>query len=104
MAQVQWELTRTQRDDMVHRLTANIASLAFAQGFSMALEDAQSAAESAEKKAYTVASVESRTTSGQRPHSESLKAYTRHAAAAPLLPPPPPFISTPLSSAPLSFY
>lgn len=85
MAQVQWTLTRAQRDEVVLRLTANIASLAFAQGVSMRLEDAQSAAETAETKAYTVASVESRTTSGQRPHSESLQAYTRHAAAARLM-------------------
>lgn len=83
----QWELRRDQRDEVVHRLTANIASLAFAQGVSMRLEDAKSAAETSEKKAYTVASVESRTTSGQRPHAESLRAYTRQVPTAhPLTP------------------
>ena len=78
----QWELLPEQRAEMVHRLTANIASLAFAQGVSMRLEDAEYAAGTAEKKAYTVASVESRTTSGQRPHAESLRAYTRHSPTA----------------------
>lgn len=86
----QWELRRDQRDEVVHRLTANIASLAFAQGVSMRLGDAESAAETAEKKAYTVASVESRTTSGQRPHAESLRAYTRQVPTAhPSTPSPP---------------
>ena len=82
MEQPQWELARAQRDEVISRLAANIASLAFAQGVSMPLEDAQRAAEAAEKKSYTVACVESRTTSGQRPAAESLRAYTRRAAAA----------------------
>ena len=72
-----WALDAASREETISRLTANIASLAFAKGVSVALEDARSAAVAAEKRAYTVAGVESRTTTGHRPQSESLRAYTR---------------------------
>ncbi len=72
-----WALDAASREETISRLTANIASLAFAKGVSVALEDARSAAISAEKRAYNVAGVESRTTTGYRPQSESLRAYTR---------------------------
>ena len=72
-----WSLDAACREETISRLTANIASLAFAKGVSIALEDARSAAVTAEKRAYTVAGVESRTTTGYRPRSESLRAYTR---------------------------
>ena len=72
-----WALDAASREETISRLTANIASLAFAKGVSVALEDARSAAVTAEKRAYNVAGVESRTTTGYRPQSESLRAYTR---------------------------
>jgi hypothetical protein len=73
----QWELTADQRAVTVERITASITNLAFARGVSLPLDYARQAASKAEKKAYTVAQVESRTTTGVRPEAESLAAYTR---------------------------
>jgi hypothetical protein len=73
----QWELSADQRAVTVERITASITNLAFARGVSLPLDYARQAASKAEKKAYTVAQVESRTTTGVRPESESLAAYTR---------------------------
>lgn len=77
MADKQWELTPEQRAITVERITASITNLAFARGVVLSLEDARKAAATAEKRAHTVAQVESRTTTGARPEAESLAAYTR---------------------------
>lgn len=82
MAVQQWELTAEQRAVTVERITASISNLAFAQGVALSLGDARKAAATAEKKAHTVAQVESRTTTGARPEAESLAAYIRCDAAA----------------------
>lgn len=82
MAVQQWELTAEQRAITVHRITASITNLAFARGVVLSLDAARKAAATAEKKAHTVAQVESRTTTGARPGAESLAAYTRCDAAA----------------------
>lgn len=79
MAAQQWALTPEQRAITVERITASITNLAFARGVVLSLEDARKAAATAEKTAHTVAQVESRTTTGSRPESESLAAYTRSA-------------------------
>lgn len=72
-----WSLPDTERSQAVNRLAVNIATLAFAAGFSISDGEATELAERAEKKAYTVALVESRTTTGTRPHAETFRAYTR---------------------------
>ena len=77
MAEQEWSLSDEQRAETVARITQSIANLAFSQGTSIEDAEAQHSATIAEKKAYTVAQVESRTTTGIRPHSDSLKAYTR---------------------------
>ena len=72
-----WALSDEQRAETVTRITQSIANLAFSQGRSIDDAESQEKATQVEKKAYTVAQVESRTTNGVRPHSDSLKAYTR---------------------------
>ena len=78
MAEQEWSLSDEQRAETVARITQSIANLAFSQGTSIDDAEAQHLAKIAEKKAYTVAQVESRTTTGSRPLSDSLKAYTRY--------------------------
>ena len=72
-----WALDQATRDATVARLAKNLVSLAFARG--TALDDAASLekAKAAERRAYTTAQVESRTTTGVRPHAETLRAYAR---------------------------
>ncbi len=77
MVEQAWALSDGQRAETVTRITQSIANLAFSQGWSIDDAEAQETATQVEKKAYTVAQVESRTTTGIRPHSDSLKAYTR---------------------------
>jgi hypothetical protein len=72
-----WSLSDEQRAETVKRLAQSIASLAFSAGASVSDDIASDAAATAEKKSYTVARVEARTTTGVRPHSETLLAYTR---------------------------
>lgn len=75
--QTAWKLSDDQRKNTVTRVAANIASLSFAKGTHISDADAHRAAENAEKKAYTVATVEANTTTGFRPHAETYEAYTR---------------------------
>ena len=77
MAQQEWALSDEQRAETITRVTQSIANLAFSQGTSIDDVEAHRTATIIEKKAYAVAQVESRTTTGIRPHSDSLKAYTR---------------------------
>ena len=72
-----WSLSSEQRKSTVSRAAANIATIAFSQGQQVSDSDAERAAENAERKAYTVARVEAKTTTGVRPHSETYAAYTR---------------------------
>lgn len=72
-----WQLSDEQRQETIARVTANIASLAFFRGKTITGDVSASTAEAIEKKAYTVARVEARTTTGVRPHAETLEAYTR---------------------------
>ena len=75
--QTEWFLSSDQRKSTVSRVAANIATIAFSQGQQVSDSDAKKAAENAERKAYTVARVEAKTTTGVRPHSETYEAYTR---------------------------
>ena len=72
-----WSLSSDQRRSTVARVAANISSIAFSKGQQLSDADAERAAENAERKAYTVARVEAKTTTGLRPHSETYEAYTR---------------------------
>lgn len=78
MTDEQWSVTDAQRQETVGRITTSIINLSFSQGHSLSETVAAEAAASAEKKAYTVAKFESRTTTGYRPHNETLKAYARY--------------------------
>lgn len=75
-----WTLSDGSRADTVARLAANMTALAFSRG--AALDDAAAfaAAAAAERKAYTTARVEARTTTGTRPATETAAAYTRKLA------------------------
>ena len=75
--QSEWSLSSDQRKSTVVRVAANIANIAFSKGQQISDADAERAAENAERKAYTVARVEAKTTTGVRPHSETYEAYTR---------------------------
>ncbi|GIL87980.1 hypothetical protein Vretimale_6356 [Volvox reticuliferus] len=72
-----WSLTPEERADSVQRLVANICALAHAQGLELSAEDAAVAAATFEKKAYIAAEVAARTTTGDRPVSETTSAYAR---------------------------
>jgi Ran GTPase-activating protein (RanGAP) involved in mRNA processing and transport len=83
----EWQLSSEQRADTVERIKENLATMHFFSGKPRA-EVAEVAevhlgrlAGSLEKRAYTVATVESRTTTGFRPHHETLKAYARKLSA-----------------------
>ena len=75
--QTDWSLSSDQRKSTVSRVAANIATIAFSHGQQLSDSDAERAAENAERKAYTVARVEAKTTTGVRPHAETYEAYTR---------------------------
>ena len=75
--QADWGLSSDQRKSTVARVAANIATITFSKGQQLSDADAERAAENAERKAYTVARVEAKTTTGVRPHSETYEAYTR---------------------------
>jgi Ran GTPase-activating protein (RanGAP) involved in mRNA processing and transport len=72
-----WALSDAQRAETVARVRANISSLAFFRGAPIGEAAAAAAAAAAERRAYTTARVEARTTTGSRPHHETLKAYVR---------------------------
>lgn len=76
-ADQEWSLDQATRDATVSRLAANLVSMAFARGARLDAADAAAAASAAERKAHTTAQVESRTTTGVRPHAETLRAYAR---------------------------
>lgn len=73
-----WPLSAAQREDTVLRTANSIAALAFAKNVEISGEDAIAAASAIEKKAYTAADVAARTTTGDRPAVESVKAYARY--------------------------
>lgn len=62
----EWALSEAQRAETVARMAKNIGSLAFFRGAPIADDVAAAAAAAVEKKAYTVARVEARTTTGVR--------------------------------------
>ena len=72
-----WSLEQPTREATVSRLAANLVSMAFACGAALDVAEAQDKARNAERRAYTTAQVESRTTTGVRPHAETLRAYAR---------------------------
>ncbi|KXZ42358.1 hypothetical protein GPECTOR_157g96 [Gonium pectorale] len=72
-----WSLPAAQRDDVVQRLVASICALAHVQGLELSAEVAATAAAAVERKAYTAAEVAARTTTGNRPVSETTSAYAR---------------------------
>lgn len=75
--QQDWGLSDEQRQDTLGRLRANLAAMAFFRGEPIPDDMVDAAAAAIEKKAYTIARVEARTTTGTRPHHETLKAYVR---------------------------
>ena len=77
----EWKLSPEQRADTVERITASLASMHFFAGRPSAVADLHSLASQLEKRSYTVATVECRTTTGFRPHQETLKAYARKLSA-----------------------
>lgn len=72
-AEEEWALSEEQRADTQRRIRANIASIAFFRDLHLSDEALDQASVSAERKAYTVARVEARTTTGHRPSGETLK-------------------------------
>jgi Ran GTPase-activating protein 1 len=72
-----WSLDQPTREATVSRLSANLVSMAFARSAALDIAEALEKARSAERRAYTTAQVESRTTTGVRPHAETLRAYAR---------------------------
>ena len=76
----EWALSAEQREDTTTRVAQNLASMAFFAGGSIPDTEARRLAAEFERKAYTVARVEARTTTGTRPHAETFAAYTRCAA------------------------
>lgn len=77
MASVPWTLTSEQRLETRKRTAENLFALAYNRGRQLTDKQAAEAALEIEDKAFTVAKVESETTTGQRPADESLKAYIR---------------------------
>jgi len=73
----EWQLSTAQRADTVARVAQSLTAMAFHSGGRVSDDEAQRLATEFEKKAYTVARVEARTTTGVRPHAETLAAYTR---------------------------
>jgi len=70
-----WQLSSEQRNDTISRIKQTMATMKF---FSDNADgkidfDFDVIAGAIEKKAYTVARVEARTTTGMRPHHETLK-------------------------------
>lgn len=80
-ALAEWSLSDEQRQDTVGRIMASISTMSFFRNTPMPDEVVSVTAAGIEKKAYTVARVEARTTTGMRPHTETLRAYIRKLAA-----------------------
>mgnify|MGYP001810377878 CR=1 FL=1 len=62
----EWQLSEAQRAETVGRVANNVSALAFFRGKPIADDVVGAAAAAIEKKAYTVARVEARTTTGVR--------------------------------------
>jgi len=77
MAAQRWELDQEKRQETIKRTAENIFALAYSRKRNVSDKEAAEAAKMVEEKAYTVARIESQTTTGQRPADESLKAYVR---------------------------
>eukprot|EP00889_Picochlorum_renovo_P003979 jgi/Picre1/31009/NNA_006367.t1 len=78
MSVEEWQLSAEQRADTIARIKASMATMYFFQnGNDAQNQDLGAMAAMIEKKAYTVAQVEAKTTTGVRPHHETLKAYVR---------------------------
>ena len=72
-----WSLDDAVRQSTVARLASSLVALAFERGAPLDTASARDAATAAERKAYTTARVEARTTTGTRPAAETLRAYAR---------------------------
>jgi large subunit ribosomal protein L31/Ran GTPase-activating protein 1 len=68
-----WTLTDAQRAETVARIRTNVSTMAFFRSAPLPADLVEAAAVAVERKAYTVARVEARTTTGMRPHHETLK-------------------------------
>jgi hypothetical protein len=68
-----WTLTEAQRAETVARIRTNVSTMAFFRSAPLPADLVEAAAVAVERKAYTVARVEARTTTGMRPHHETLK-------------------------------
>ena len=73
----EWSRSNKQRQDTIRRMAANFAAIVFSKGGQINDAEALQAATGIEKKAYVVASVEAKTTTGQRPAEETEQAYIR---------------------------
>lgn len=72
-----WSQSPAQREDTVRRVSANIFTMGFVKGLPITDEQAFSAAQMFEEKAFTAAQVAATTTTGNRPLAETTKAYAR---------------------------
>ncbi len=81
MGDLAWQLGRDERNETVRRVAENLFSLAYSRKKAVSDKDAREIAQQIEERAYNTARIESKTTTGLRPADESLRAYTRHAAA-----------------------
>lgn len=77
MADPGWGRSNAQRHDTIKRMAANFAAIVFSNGGQINDAEALQVATGIERKAYTVASVEAKTTTGQRPAEETEQAYIR---------------------------
>jgi large subunit ribosomal protein L31/Ran GTPase-activating protein 1 len=70
----EWNLSDSQRADTIDRIKKNMFNMYFfSYETKPAVSDIGAIAAVIEKKAYTVAKVEAKTTTGYRPHHETLK-------------------------------
>lgn len=75
----EWSLSDDQRADTIERIKMNMYSMYFfSNETDPTVLDMGSIAAVIEKKAYTVAKVEAKTTTGFRPHHETLKVFEIH--------------------------
>lgn len=72
-----FSLPPSLRDATAARLASSLVALSFARGAALDPKSAAATAAAAERKAYTTACVEARTTTGTRPAAETLRAYAR---------------------------
>jgi Ran GTPase-activating protein (RanGAP) involved in mRNA processing and transport len=77
----EWALSKDQREDTIERIKSSLSNMHFFCSGASQPGDLYSLAKTIESRAYTVATVESRTTTGFRPHHETLKAYARKMSA-----------------------